>query len=410
MTVTRGAALVDHIESLPPLPAIVHRVLSVTESSDSSADEVAQVLSEDQAFAAKILRVANSSFFGAGRQVTEVSRAVLLLGMVGVRNMVLGIAARDAFPSTATPTTEHATLWRHSIAVASASEAIARHVRYRPSEEAFVTGLLHDIGQLAMVTFAPESFREAFSEHRQGMGFLAAEREHFGIDHTEAGFEILTRWGLPESMCRVVRWHHEQEIDPDDPSARLLAVVMSADTIAQVMGFGFDMPVGKLHRAESSVRYLGLSETEQLRVLNGLTGRIDEAVEMFVNIDMAEHQKGTRLSKRAVWVDSGDVTRSCISQLLLEHCGYEVMRVSPFDLDEQLSLDDFVLVASSEDGSAENLACNLVQRGHEKVVLLSDPEGEAASRRWDKATGVYHIARVFTAFDIRWVEEHAGHG
>ncbi len=406
MTVVDGVGLIDQIESLPPLPAIVHRVLSVTESSDSSADDVARVLSEDQAFAAKILRVANSSFFGAGRQVTQVSRAVLLLGMVGVRNMILGIAARDAFPSTAAATPEHMTLWRHSIAVASASEAIARHVGYKPAEEAFVTGLLHDIGQLAMVTFEPESFQAVFREQGQGTGFLTIEREHFGMDHTEAGFEVLTRWGLPKHMCEVVRRHHEKEIDRDDPSARLLAVVMLADTIAQVMGFGFDMLAGKLRRAELSAELLGLSETEQLRVLDGLTGRIDQAVEMFADVDMAEDRKEVQSSKRAIWVDSENVNHACISQLLLEHCGYEVVHGSPSDLAEKLSSDDFVIVAPSKEGVTEDLARELAQQGHQKVVLLSDRDDKASTRRQDEATGVFHIARVFTAFDIRWIEEH----
>ena len=409
MTVAKGAGLIDHIESLPPLPAIVHRVISVTESPDSSTDDVARVLSEDQAFAAKILRVANSAFFGAGRQVTQVSRAVLLLGMVGVRNMVLSIVARNAFPPASTATPEHATLWRHSIAAASASEAIAHYVGYKPPEEAFVTGLLHDIGQLAMGTFSPESFRAVFREQGQGAGFLAVEREHFGLDHTEAGFEILTRWGLLESICRVVRCHHEQEIDRDAPSAQLQAVVMLADTIAQVMGFGFDMPLGKLGRAEHSAQFLGLSETEQLHVLDGLNGRIDQAVEMFAEVDVAEPCHRDSPSKRAIWVESEHVNRTCISQLLLEHCGYEVLRTSSSDLAKKLSTDDFVIVAPSEEGAPADLARELAQRGHQRVVLLSDPVDEASARRRDKDTGVYHIARVFTAFDIRWVEEHAGH-
>lgn len=409
MTVVDRIGMIDHIESLPPLPAIVQRILSVTNSSDSSIEDVVRVLSEDQAFAAKILRVANSSFLGAGRQVAQVSRAVMLLGLVGVRNVVLGIATRDAIQSGATPPPEHAILWRHSIAVASASEAIARSVGFKPPEEAFVTALLHDIGQLAMVTFAPESFQTVFREQERGVGFLSVEREHFGLDHTEAGFEILTRWGLPEQVCEVVRLHHEREINQEEPASRLLAIVMHADTIAQVMGFGFDMPAGSQHRAELSASYLGLSDAEELHVLDGLNARIDQAVEMFAGVDSAEDREDTPSCKRTIWVSFGKETHACISHLLLEHGGYEVLSVPSAEVIKKRSPGDLVIIVASDGDGVEDLVSELVQDRHRNIMLLSDQAGGALTRRRDTDTGVFHLARVFTAFDIRWIEEHVHH-
>ncbi|MCG8404092.1 MAG: HDOD domain-containing protein [Phycisphaerales bacterium] len=405
MHVKKNAALPDQIENLPHLPEIVNRVLSVTESPHSSANDVARVLSEDQAVAAKILRVANSSFFGAERKVTQVSRAVVMLGQVSVRNLVIGIAARDAFPSMAEAVPEHTTLWRHAIAVASASEAIARHVGHKPIEEAFVVGLLHDIGQLAMVTFDPESLRALFHEARPGTRFLAQERDVFGVDHTDAGFQILSRWGIPEQMCQVVLRHHEQEINPDDPVGRLLAIVMLADTIAQVMGFGFDIPIGHHRRADVAAQTLGLNDSEQLQILDGLNSRINQAVEMFAEVDAADQAREQASAKRAIWASTERANRASISQLLLEHSGYEVTRLAPADVVDKLLPNDLVIVALPEDNDEHNLVDQLIRKGHQRTVLLCVPQCDDAPRRRDPETGVIRLPRLFTAFDVAWVEE-----
>jgi putative nucleotidyltransferase with HDIG domain len=397
--------LIDHIETLPTLPAVVHQILAVTESENSSASDVARVLSQDQVFAAKVLRVANSSFYGAGRQVTQVSRAVVTLGLVGVRNLVLGIAARDAFQTKGEPAPEHAALWGHSIAVATAAEAIARTVGYRPVEEAFVAGLLHDIGQLAMVSCCVDSFRETINDTRSNGGFLSAEKERFGLDHTEAGFEILQRWGLPENMRHVVKNHHEREIRADDSTQRLLAIVMLADTIAQVMGFGLDIPAGNLHRATNSANLLKLNDVDQLKIFNGLAARIDQADAMFADVDRAAHRPTEEPAKRVIWVEATEQEQVCISRLLLENRGYDVLYRTPAEAIGVIAPNDIVILAQPDEEASAALEQTLLDRRHAKVIKLSE-SGALARNRWrDEQTGVFNIARLFTVFDIRWVEE-----
>lgn len=407
MTTATKTKFIDQIESLPPLPTIVQRILAVTESPDSSADDVAKVLSGDPAVAAKVLRVANSPFYGMSRQVTQVSRAVVMLGSVAVRNLVLGICARDALASPGSHVPEHATLWRHSIAVGSASELIARELGLKPSEEAFVAGLLHDIGQLAMATFQPETLRTVFQEQGRGVRFLTLERQHFGIDHTEAGCKILTQWGLPEALCRVVRQHHQQEIRPDDPQARLLAVVILADTFAHMLGIGFDLPVGRFRRAVVSAELLGLCESDQFRILERLERRVDEATEMFAGADAANNKPAASTSKRAIWISRKDVSSRHISQLLLEHHGYAVTCIAPDDVERDLAPDDLVVVdlPPQEQANATQIALGLARQGHRRIVILIDPIETEAPRQCDPNTGVCHIPRLFTAFDLKWIEE-----
>jgi putative nucleotidyltransferase with HDIG domain len=453
MMVASQAVLLHQIQSLPPLPAVVHRTLSVADSSRASVEDVARVLSEDQAIAARILRIANSSFYGAERRITQVSRAVVMLGRTGIRSLVLGIAARDAFRTPTAQVPEHGTLWKHAFATAASAELIARHVGYKPIEEAFVAGLLHDVGQLAMVAFAPDSFRAVFRDQGHGARFLARERAQFGVDHTQAGFQILSRWGLPEPICQVALRHHEPQIDLHAPSARLSALVMLADTVAYLMGFGFDMPAGTLARAETAARFLEFGDTEQMRISGALNRRIDEVVEMFANVDVAPHQRESATAKRAVWVSHEDSAFD-IRQLVLEHRGYELRRVSPDGPGNDLSPDDLVILALSDQAAATAGAAELLRQGHRRIARLASSQlaspdriGEQGAlapcasfesadgvtrgltpparqsaemsgvapaedvtvgmspRQRDPETGVCVIPWLFTAYDIQWVEE-----
>jgi len=407
MSVTSKADFTDHVESLPPLPGIVHRVAEVTRSPRTSAEDIAKVLREDEAIAAKILHVANSAFFGTGREITEVSRAIVMLGTVAVRNLVLGIAARDALPLSASQEKDRAMLWRHAIATASAAELIARHVGYRPSEEAFVAGLLHDIGQLAMMTSDPDSFDTVFREQGRGVRFLTLERSQFGMDHTQAGFKILNRWKIPKAICQVALRHHDRQLDANAPFAQLLAIVMLADIYAQMMGFGFDMPVGRLERAETASQILGLDDSQQMRVLDTLNGRIDQAVEMFTSLDAAPRQQDPTPSKRAVWF-SPEKNGRCVSQLLLEHLGYEVIHMLPDAAGDCPVLTDLVIIALSDENAATELASEIIRQRLDRILLLSEPKDGVSLRRCDPDSGLCHVPRLFTVFDIQWAERQFG--
>jgi len=405
-TSVKATSFIDRIDTLPPFPVIVERVLEVSESPHSSAIDVAKVLSGDQAVAAKVLRVANSPFYGARGKVTELSRAVVRLGSVAVRNLVIGICTRDALPSPRTHSDEHEHLWCHSIAAAAACDLIARRVGFEPPEEAFVAGLMHDIGQLAMVAFQPDVFQEVLNSQGTGLRFLELERGHFGLDHTEAGLRILTRWRLPDVLRRVVKQHHDQELRKGDTHAQLLAIVMLGDIFAHVVGVGLDVPVGSSGRVAASAQFLKMSDSDQVDVIDRLERCILETMEMFDVTDPRSTELEPESSKRAIWVADERATPNPVGQLLLERQGYEVRRVVTADLASDLSHDDLIIIdLPGRANVARRLAQVLVGRGFHKVIVFFGPGEETAVRQCDSELGVCEIPRFFTAFDIRWVEK-----
>lgn len=409
-TSTSAAGFIKHMDHLPALPCVLQQVLAVADAPNSSADDLARALSADPGIAASVLRLINSAFYGLRGKISQVSRAVVLLGRQGVRNLVLGISVHNTVLTQGVNSPEHVTIWRHSLATAAASDLIARQIGLKPAEEAFIGGLLHDIGQLIMVRFSPDDFNSTCTRTINGGGFLSVETEQFGLDHTQVGNRLLSRWGLPASLCEVVLHHHSVEVPTDSPMARLLSVIILADSIAQIMGFGLDISIGSSRRVETAAKFLNFDETDQSRIFDGLPGRIEQTMEMFQETAKTwEPEVPDRVRpKQAIWVSAVISPERGIGQLLLEQNGYEVRRVTPAQFLSMLDdSNDLVIVApgGQANGSADVLAQTIAERGCRRVVLLAEPKSGMSYRKRNEATGVLAIPALFTVHDLNWVEQ-----
>ena len=397
---------IDEIEHIPPLPAIVGPLLSVTGSPRSSARDVARVLRRDPMVAARILRVVNSPFYRASRQISELDRAVTRLGTTAVRHLVLGICVRDTLSVDQHQRPDHEALWWHATAVGAACELIARRLRFWTAEAAFVAGLLHDVGHLAMLMLRPDAFRAVLTDGIADYVPLSRERDHFGIDHAEAGFRILAHWQLPEQLCQVVQHHHAIELDELDGEDHLLAVVVFADILAHVAGFGGDRFAGTLARAEMAAQRLSLSPADQVEILGHLGRRVQEAGDMLgdTNLRSAVSRRSERRGK-VLWICDSSPPPFLLA--LLEHRGHEVRVVHPSSVDADAWPDDLLLMvsASDEDGTPLQSALPSIREEHSRTVFLREPDQSGPTRQRDPKTGTCQIPRLFTAFDMDWVEQ-----
>lgn len=280
MTVLSTPDFTDQIETLPMLPAVAPQLLAIAGSSRSSAQDVATALHRYPATAARILRAANSPSYGAAHHITRLTHAVTRLGTITVLKLVLWTCARKTLSESPLHAAEDETLWNHAIAVAAACELIAQRTGCRRREEAYVAGLLHDTGQLAMLKLRPEGFRSIMGKATIECSCLALERDQFGIDHTEAGFRILTRWGLPEPLCDAVRSHHMDASSLGGARDKLPGIIMLGDSLAHVAGFGLDGNIGSPERVAIVSQQLELSCADQADLLATLSQRIQQASEM----------------------------------------------------------------------------------------------------------------------------------
>lgn len=200
--------LVEEIADLRPLPPVAAQVLQIAEGEHFSAHELAQAISSDPALTARVLRAANSAYYGFPRHITTVRDAVVMLGFRQVRSVALAACAVGAMPVRETIDTR--LFWRHAVTVALLAESMARSTHTAQEEEAFTAGVLHNIGRLALDQMRPDQFREAVVMARAARTTLhEAEREIFGFTDAEVGGALAMRWQFPADLALAIARHAE---------------------------------------------------------------------------------------------------------------------------------------------------------------------------------------------------------
>jgi putative nucleotidyltransferase with HDIG domain len=245
---TSPELVLSHLDSLPTLPAVAVRLLQVMDLDDSTVAEIIELLQADQSLTAKILSLANSAAAGVRVPVTTLDRAVTLIGFTNIRSVILATSVFDCFgrqgPGTAQVAFDRAEFWKHALAVACAARRLAEQ---RPdpqvrAEDAFVAGLLHDLGKVALDAVFPKAYDRVAAQANQCRGDIAdSERTVLGADHTIAGRRLAERWHLPRELQEVI-WLHHLTIDALPASARnprQIGLVQLADTMAREQRIGY---------------------------------------------------------------------------------------------------------------------------------------------------------------------------
>lgn len=230
--------IVKKTTDLPTFPAATLQVIQLTENSDRKASDVANALAQDQALSARVLRLANSAFFGLQRQVSELSEAVVVLGMRNVRNLAL---IASSYPWLARPLPGYGlgpeALWNHSFACAVGAQMVAKRRSQSLADTAFTAGLLCDIGKLALSAWFENKTAALYAlAIRQGLTFDEAESQVFGFDHSEVGGYLAEQWNLPASLVHAIRYHHSPMWANE--SHALVDMVHIGDFLAMQLGHG----------------------------------------------------------------------------------------------------------------------------------------------------------------------------
>jgi len=222
MALGRADEMLDSLSSLPVLPPLADELVAMAISADGGFERVLAVVEQDPVLAAIVLRMVNSAAFALSAEVTELSRAVVLLGAAHVRSLALA-AAMSAL-SAAPDANER---FAHSFSTACTTRLIAIAGRAAWEETAFAAGILHDIGELVVVALeSPPAPDEMPAQER-----LAQERASLGTDHAELGAALARRWSIPEVLCTPIEGHHGPVLHmalPGQPTAEALTALVAA--------------------------------------------------------------------------------------------------------------------------------------------------------------------------------------
>ncbi|MBD3336304.1 MAG: HDOD domain-containing protein [Candidatus Eisenbacteria bacterium] len=270
-------ALVELVKDVPPMPLVAHRVLEMArDPQQACVADLVKVISTDQGLTAKILRTCNAPAYGLRSQVRSLSQAVVLLGLRSVRNLVvlhsLPVHGRGR------PSFEETAMWSHSMAVALGARLLADRSRTADPEEAFLGGLLHDVGRLVLALAYEERYLSVFRAiyNREGPS-IELERRHLGFDHAQVGALVTRRWDFPLELAQAVGEHHA----PADTLSGLTLVVCAANELIHRMGIGGRPPEEGEEAPEPGLEALGVSHAELEDARERIQATLDEEMTIY---------------------------------------------------------------------------------------------------------------------------------
>lgn len=230
--------VLKRVETLPILPTSAMRVMSLTKNPDIDVNALADLIGQDPALAASILRQANSALYGYARRIASLAEAVVLLGFQTIYSLTLSAAVAPMLKTELTGyCLDQEGLWKHSLLVGLISRKLCRRLHLPIGETAFTAGLLHDIGKLILSIYVQEVGGYLLKKiEQQKLSYVEMEQKVIGFDHATVGGFIIKHWNLPEPLVDAITHHHHPEKSVAEPV--LAAVIHVANVLANTLGVG----------------------------------------------------------------------------------------------------------------------------------------------------------------------------
>jgi len=230
--------IIEKTLDLPAVPLVAGRVLAVMNDPSPRLDELEEAISGDAAMTSRVLRIANSSYFGLGRTVETIGDALLVMGFRALGNVVLGASVRDVYARFGL--TEKI-LWEHSLGVSVAAGLLAERYAGVGRGEASVAGLIHDIGKVIMSNTLADRYALIMERtYEERAPSVEVERDVLGFSHTEVGALIARKWNLPVSLANVIEFDHTPDRTPEENAEyrNLCSLIQTADAVCNRTGVG----------------------------------------------------------------------------------------------------------------------------------------------------------------------------
>ena len=265
---------------LPSLPHILVKLIEVCNREPDTIKEISQIINKDASLSARLLRLVNSAYYGLPNRVTGIDQALLLLGTNAVKNIAISASVFQAFDRAKDGSVFRLKLfWWHSLMCATLAKLIAEKTSYPAPDEAFLSGLLHDIGKLVLWVNFPKEYAEILRSYRSKPDLLLAGETRLGATHCEVGAWMINRWSLQSFMADAVLYHHEpvHRILDAFPLVKIVFVAnaLCSETVEDT-GAKFKAAEEVLGFARSEVEeFISLAEEEVRQVAESLEIKVE---------------------------------------------------------------------------------------------------------------------------------------
>ncbi len=267
------------VKDVPTLPVIYQKLFQKMQDPNVSVPEIAEIITQDQALTSKILHLVNSAFYGYSKQIKTISRAVVVLGFRAVRSAALAISVFDYFADEESDGVNMLDFWKHSIAVATISKTLAGELKFQQQEEAFIVGLLHDVGKLIEKRYFDEDFKEVCTvATEQHLSWYDCEKALYQINHATIGKAVFRAWDFPSAVVDAVQFHHNPGSSTKAP--QLTALVHIADFMSYQLDFGAPGAWPPAECSPDALKLLGLTMEDTLQLHEKIMAEMESAMEI----------------------------------------------------------------------------------------------------------------------------------
>jgi len=273
------------VKEVPTLPIVYQQLFSKMSDPNVSVPQLADVVTRDQSLATKILKLVNSAFYGYKKEITTISRAMVILGFRTVRNAALAISVFD-YVSGAVEDSRFPVegFWKHSLCTASICKVLGQKAGVMQQEETFVAGLLHDIGKMIMMKYFPEDFGEVCGYAIDNeKSWSEAEDALLNIGHASVAKAVLRSWNFPSTLIEGVQFHHTPSSGTSYPT--LVALTNVADHISYELEMGAPSSRVQPECDPWSLKEMGMTMPEIMAHKEAILEETNQALDILQIID-----------------------------------------------------------------------------------------------------------------------------
>ncbi len=265
--------IIKTVGDLPPMPQTVIKAREIMQDPKAGFGELAELFEADQAIAAKILKLANSPYYGISGGVSSLQKASVVLGQKTLGELItLGGVSSLLGNRLEGYGLDVGDLWKHSLAVAFGSRFIAVKVDAAMESDAFTTGLLHDSGKLILDPYITERWSDfEMAMAQENATFLHAEKAVLQLDHPEIASEVCNAWHIPKALSHAIRYHHHPS---QSNQSKLAYIVHAADAIALMSGLGIGVDGTRYEMESGTMAFLGLHEDDLGEIMGRVLGAV----------------------------------------------------------------------------------------------------------------------------------------
>jgi HD-like signal output (HDOD) protein len=257
-------AKLQNLKNLPTIPKVVLEVNEMLRTHSGDITALTEIIGKDQGLTTKILAVANSPLYGLPKNVSSLEFGVMLLGMGEIANIVTALSLANAVKGDDIEGFNYLEFWTHSMLVGTASKDIAKRLGFHDiAGDAFVAGMLHDVGIQLSARYFPEQFKKIiYLVNNNNYTYYKAEMEVLGLTHEDIGHFMITKWNLPGNLAEVLGYHHNpSSLDKENITLNIIHLADSMTKLFDIGNFDWDLGIGL---DESIMESLNFSDKEEL--------------------------------------------------------------------------------------------------------------------------------------------------